>query len=76
MEWNILLGPVLTILGVLFANASIIIPLFLWVRSEARADARHTDAKLESTRELVRAIHDETKDFHGRLCAIEKRNKR
>jgi hypothetical protein len=25
------------------------------------------DAKLESTRELVRAIHDEMKDFHSRL---------
>lgn len=62
---------VLTILGVFIANASMIIPLFLWVRAEARADARHTEAKLESTRELVRAIHDEVKDFHERLIKIE-----
>lgn len=75
MDWTLLIGPVLTILGVLIANASIIIPLFIWVRSEARADSRHTDAKLESTRELVRAIHDETRDFHNRLCAIEKERK-
>jgi len=34
------------------------------------------DAKLESTRELVRAIHDESKDFHARLCVIEERNKK
>jgi len=49
---------------------------FFWNRSESRADVRHMDAKLESTRELVRAIHDEVKDFHGRLCAIEERNRK
>jgi hypothetical protein len=62
----------LTILGVFLANAAIIIPLFLWVRSEARADIRHTDAKLESTRELVRAIHDEMRDFHEQLILLKK----
>lgn len=61
--------------------------LFIWNRTENRTDVRHMDAKLESTRELVRAIHDEskefriamlqeTKDFHGRLCTIEERNKK
>lgn len=50
--------------------------LFFWNRSESRADYRHMDAKLESTRELVRAIYDESKDFHNRLCKIEERNKR
>jgi hypothetical protein len=65
------LAAILTILGVFIANAAMIIPLFLWTRTEARADARHTDAKLESTRELVRAIHDEVKDFHERLLKIE-----
>ncbi len=63
---------IITILGVFIANAAMIIPLFLWARAEGRADARHTDAKLESTRELVRAIHDEVKDFHERLITIEK----
>lgn len=63
-------------LTLILGNAAVIIPLFLWVRSESRADIRHTDAKLESTRELVRAIHDEVKDFHSRLYEIEKgRNK-
>ena len=49
--------------------------LFFWNRTESRADIRHMDTKLESTRELVRAIHDEMKDFHIRLCSIEERNK-
>lgn len=72
MEWLI---PIITVLGMFLANAALIIPLFLWNRAESRADARHTDSKLESTRELVRAIYDESKDFHARLCAIEERNK-
>ena len=70
------LTAIITILGVFIANASLVIPLFLWNRSEARADVRHTDAKLESTRELVRAIHDEVKDFHERLYSIEKKTKK
>jgi hypothetical protein len=52
--------------------------LFIWNRTESRADARHTEQKLESTRELVRAIHEEgtqfridmlteSKEFHARL---------
>ena len=64
------------ILGLIIGNAAIIIPLFVWNRSESRADIRHMDAKLESTRELVRAIYDESKDFHARLCKIEERNKK
>ena len=64
------------ILGLILGNGALIIPLFLWNRSESRADIRHMDAKLESTRELVRAIHDEMKDFHSRLCIIEERNKK
>jgi hypothetical protein len=64
--------------------------LFIWNRTESRADSRHMDAKLESNRnlsaemhkenkELIHMIHAETqeliKDFHGRLCAIEERNR-
>lgn len=64
------------ILALILGNCALIIPLFLWNRAESRADIRHMDAKLESTRELVRAIYDESKDFHARLCAIEERNKK
>ena len=42
--------------------------LFFWNRSESRNDFRHTDA-------ILNAIKDEIKDFHGRLCAIEEKNK-
>lgn len=69
MDWS-------PILALILGNGALIIPLFLWNRSESMADIRHMDTKLESTRELVRAIYDESKDFHARLCAIEERNKR
>ncbi len=52
-----------------------VVGLFVWNRTESRADNRHNDAKLESTRELVRAIHDEMRDFHNRLCKIEEGKK-
>lgn len=66
---------VINVLTLIIGNGALIIPLFLWNRSESRADIRHLDAKLESNRELVRAIHDEIKDFHVRLCEIERGKK-
>jgi hypothetical protein len=59
-----------------FSLLATLIGMFFWNRSESRSDIRHMDEKLESTRELVRAIHDEIKDFHQRLCSIEERNKK
>lgn len=53
---------VLTIVG---SNIALILVMFgttvgIWL---------HTDKKIE-------AIHEEMKDFHGRLCAIEERGKK
>jgi len=75
MDAFTLLTALVTILGVFIANVGMIIPLFIWVRAETRADARHNDSKLDSTRELVRAIHEEMKDFHNRIIKIESREK-
>ena len=47
--------------------------LFIWNRTESRSDARQTEDKLESMRQLMFALIQENKDFHGRLCAIEER---
>ena len=55
----------LQVLGLFFANAGLV----LWFRSESRNDWRHMDTQL-------RAIQEEIKDFHGRLCSIEERNKK
>jgi hypothetical protein len=40
------------------------VTLFLWSRSESRADSRRVEY-------LVAAMNTEMKDFHGRLCSIE-----
>lgn len=53
------------VLTLFLANAGLII----WFRSESRADHRQVI-------DLIVAIQAEMKDFHGRLCAIEERNKR
>jgi hypothetical protein len=42
--------------------------LFFWNRSESRSDMRHMMTIIDN-------IQKEMKDFHGRLCAIEERNK-
>jgi len=59
---------------------------FFWNRSESRADIRHMDSKIDAMRDLVYAIHKDTadilkaiqeemKEFHGRLCSIEQGKK-
>jgi hypothetical protein len=71
MENNELMIPILTVIGLFLANGALVLPLFIWNRSESRADIRHMDAKLEiyiqAIRQDVKAIHDEMKDFHVRL---------
>lgn len=71
-------------IGSLFlANSALI----LWFRSESRQDWRLMDSKMESFRaensqfirsmeNTLKAIQQEIKDFHGRLCAIEERNRK
>ena len=49
--------------------------LWLWQRTETRADLRHMDNKLDASRDLIHAIHDEMKDFHHRLLEIERNRK-
>lgn len=56
------------ILALVIGNGALIIPLFLWNRAESRSDIRHMDT-------LLRAIQEEIKDFHGRLCKIESERK-
>ena len=71
---------IITIIGVFIANAALILPLWLWNRSESRSDIRNIDSKIESNRQetnaILQAIRDDIKDFHGRLCAIEERNRK
>ena len=71
---------VTNLLTLILGNAAIIIPLFIWIRTESRNDWRHMDAKMETymygIRQDIKAMHEEMKDFHARLCVIEERSKK
>jgi hypothetical protein len=61
------------ILALILGNAAFIIPLFLWNRTESRSDHRHLESAVNAQ---LNGIREEMKDFHGRLCAIEERNRK
>ena len=65
MDWT----QVLTVFAVIATNLGTTIALYLQL-----------DKKIEEHRkeanDILRAIQQEIKDFHGRLCAIEERNKK
>jgi hypothetical protein len=61
MEWY----QVATIVG---ANMG----LFLWSVRQSRTDYLNCQKSIESFKD---AMAKETKEFHGRLCAIEEKNK-
>lgn len=61
---------VLTIVG---ANFGLMLVLFLWIRAEASADRRDMCGLING---MIKEVRDDMKDFHGRLCQIEERNKK
>ena len=67
---------ILTIIGANFGCLlAVMIPMFLWLRSEANSDRREAASDRRDILQLIRDIQQEMKDFHGRLCAIEEKNK-
>lgn len=64
MHWD----QILTIFAIIITNLGTVIGLYL-----------HTDSKMENNRKetnsIIEAIRQDIRDFHGRLCAIEERNK-
>lgn len=57
------------VLGIILGNSAFIIPLFLWNRSESRADYRHLEAGVNAQ---LTAIQTEMKDFHTKLYDLDK----
>lgn len=74
----------LTILGsnlvLVLMGLGATITLFLWARGEAREDRKNDQERWENHRKemmnILKAIQDEMKDFHTRMCCIEERNKK
>lgn len=65
MEWI----HVLTIIG---ANFAFVLTLWLWQRAECSSDRKEIASAVIL---LANDIRTDMKDFHGRLCTIEERNR-
>lgn len=76
MEWY-------NILGMVLGNLAIILPIWLWARSENRSDMRRLeDTQALDRRDFIAAIRGiesniveirlENKEFHHRLLEIER----
>lgn len=64
MDWT----QVLTVFAVIATNLGTIIALYCQMD-------RKIDEHRRDTTQILLGIQAEMKDFHGRLCAIEERNK-
>jgi len=76
MDWT----QILTVFAVIATNLGTVVSLYIQNDKKIYENRRETDAKIEvfrvETRAMISAIQQEMKDFHGRLCAIEERNKK
>ena len=50
--------------------------IFAWLRADIALNRSEAAADRRDILQLMREIQQENKDFHGRLCAIEERNKK
>lgn len=64
MDWT----QVLTVFAVIATNLGTIIALY--IQLDRKIDENRKDTTL-----ILMGIQQEMKDFHGRLCSIEERNK-
>ena len=77
MDW-------LQILALIFGNAAVFILLWLHLDNKMHDQSGKANAMIqarsEKTTEIITALSntmaEESKDFHGRLCAIEEKNKK
>ncbi len=50
--------------------------MFTWLRSDIQQQRTESASDRRDILTIIREIQQEMKDFHGRLCAIEERNKK
>jgi hypothetical protein len=75
MDWS----QILTVVAVVLANLGTIISLYIHLdnKTDARIQAiqASVDGMREDSKAFQQAMLNESKEFHGRLCAIEERAK-
>lgn len=64
MDWT----QILTVFAVIATNLGTVIALYIQLDKKL-------DENRKETTEIIRSIQLEIKEFHGRLCIIEERNK-
>ena len=72
IDWTIILTGVGTVISVVGVNVT----LFSWLRTDIKNIKTEAAADRRDILQLIKNVQDEMKDFHGRLCAIEERNKK
>lgn len=72
MEW----GPVIALIAVNITLSGIMIGLFVMNRNDMISYRNDASADRRDLLQISRNIQQEIKEFHGRLCAIEERNKK
>jgi len=79
-DWAMILTIVGSNLALVLMGLGATITLFLWARGEAREDRKNDQERWETHRNemmtILKAIQDESRDFHGRMCAIEERSRK
>ena len=63
------LTQVLTVIAIIATNLGTVIALYV-------QNDRKIDENRKETNAILDGIRQDMKDFHGRLCAIEERNKK
>lgn len=71
IQWQ----PIIELGIVLFTVLGSTIPLYLHTDSKINAMYANIDTMRKETNDMVLAIHQEIKDFHGKMCAIEEKHK-
>ena len=71
-NWEGLISSALVIATILGVN----IPMHLHLDTKLEENRKETNIIITEIRQDIGAIHQEMKDFHGRLCAIEEKNRK
>jgi hypothetical protein len=76
IQWQ----PLFELIVVLMTILGSTIPLYLHTDSKLESAIANTNSRMEAFQnrnsEILEAIRQDMRDFHGRLCAIEERNKK
>jgi hypothetical protein len=72
VDWTI----IATSIGSIIAIMGINVALFSWLRTDIKEIKSEAAADRRDILQLIRDVQSEMKDFHGRLCAIEERNRK